>query len=57
MDTNLFRHFDYFIFPGTKFLLDYCGRFFIKTARQGAQSSIYCAVDEKAARETGKYYK
>lgn len=30
--------------------------FLFKTALQGAQTSIYCAVDEKAGQETGLYY-
>lgn len=57
VDTNLFRHFDTWLLPGTQFLLEHVGRFFIKTARQGAQTSIYCAVHEKTAQETGLYYK
>lgn len=54
--TELVRHFDTFIVPGTKFMIDHLGRFFIKTPKQGAQTSIYCAVDEKAGRESGLYY-
>lgn len=30
--------------------------YFIKTPEQGAQTTIYCAVDEKCAHETGLYY-
>lgn len=29
----------------------------LKTSEQGAQTSIYCAVDEKAGQETGLYYR
>ncbi|KAJ1525548.1 hypothetical protein ONE63_010353 [Megalurothrips usitatus] len=54
--TELFRTFDYFIFPGIPFLIHHIGRFFIKTPRQGAQTSIYCAVHEKTAKESGLYY-
>ncbi|XP_072171697.1 retinol dehydrogenase 11-like [Diadema setosum] len=31
-------------------------RLFYKTAERGAQTNIYCCVDEKAANETGLYY-
>ena len=54
--TELVRNFDFFIIPGTKFLIDHVGRFFIKTPRQGAQTSIHCAVDEQAGNESGFYY-
>ncbi|KAK3925667.1 Retinol dehydrogenase 11 [Frankliniella fusca] len=54
--TELFEHFDTFLIPGTRFLLDNVGRFFIKTPRQGAQTSIYCAVSRSAARQSGLYY-
>jgi hypothetical protein len=30
---------------------------FFKTAEEDAQSSIYCAVDEKLADKTGLYYR
>jgi len=30
--------------------------FFLKTPEQGAQTSIYCCVDERLAEESGKYY-
>lgn len=29
---------------------------FVKTPEQGAQTTIYCAVDEKLEKESGKYY-
>ena len=32
-------------------------RLFSKTPEQGAQTNIYCAVDEKAGQETGLYYR
>ncbi|XP_026274635.1 retinol dehydrogenase 12-like isoform X2 [Frankliniella occidentalis] len=54
--TELFEHFDTFIIPGTKFFLDNVGRFFIKTPRQGAQTSLYCAVSRTAAHQSGLYY-
>ena len=30
--------------------------FFTKNCREGAQTTIYCAVDERAGKETGLYY-
>jgi hypothetical protein len=30
---------------------------FFKTAEEGAQTTIYCAVDEKLADKTGLYYR
>lgn len=30
--------------------------YFVKTPLQGAQTTIYCAVDERCADETGLYY-
>lgn len=30
---------------------------FIKTPVEGAQTTIYCAVEESIANETGKYYR
>ncbi|CAK9816638.1 Retinol dehydrogenase 12 [Anthophora quadrimaculata] len=29
---------------------------FVKSIKQGAQTTIYCAVDENAAKESGLYY-
>lgn len=29
---------------------------FMKTAEQGAQTTLYCAVDENAGKESGLYY-
>uniref|UniRef100_A0A1B6HK17 Uncharacterized protein n=1 Tax=Homalodisca liturata TaxID=320908 RepID=A0A1B6HK17_9HEMI len=34
----------------------YIASLFLNTPEQGAQTTIYCAVDEKAAKETGLYY-
>lgn len=54
--TDLVRHWDDFVVPGTKLFIEHVGRFFIKTPKQGAQTSIHCAVDEAAAAESGLYY-
>uniref|UniRef100_A0A1B6MDC8 Uncharacterized protein n=2 Tax=Graphocephala atropunctata TaxID=36148 RepID=A0A1B6MDC8_9HEMI len=52
VDTELLRHLD----SVTWRVLRYFANFFMKTPEQGAQTTIYCAVDEKAAKETGLYY-
>ena len=49
MDTTLFR--------GARFLFGMSLKVFIKSPEQGAQTTIHCAVDEKAGNETGEYYK
>jgi len=56
VDTELARHFDSTIFPGTRFLIKTVGKIATKTPEQGAQTSIYCCIDEKAGEETGLYY-
>lgn len=45
------------VFWGFKFFMDYILVYFLKNVEQGAQTSIYCAVDENAGKETGLYYK
>jgi len=47
--TELLRHHDTFLYKSF-----YC--LFAKNALQGAQTTIYCAVDEKAENENGLYY-
>lgn len=43
--------------PGPmNFFFNYGGHFFAKTPEEGAQTQIYCAVDEGCANETGLYY-
>ncbi|XP_072180521.1 retinol dehydrogenase 13-like [Diadema setosum] len=54
VDTDLARHLGtYTIFFKP---LHPIVRLFSKTSEQGAQTSIYCCVDEKTAGETGLYY-
>lgn len=43
-------------FPISSWIWHYIGKWFMKTPVQGAQTTIYCAVDEKCANETGLYY-
>ena len=35
----------------------FLGEYLIKTPQEGAQTTIYCAVEESLASETGKYYR
>lgn len=54
--TELGRHLDKTYFPGLRWLWRIFGRFFIKTPEQGAQTTIYCAIDETAGSQSGLYY-
>lgn len=42
--------------PALKWIVHSIGPNFIKTPQQGAQTAIYCAVDENAGKETGLFY-
>uniref|UniRef100_A0A6P7HA27 Retinol dehydrogenase 11-like n=1 Tax=Diabrotica virgifera virgifera TaxID=50390 RepID=A0A6P7HA27_DIAVI len=44
------------MFPGLTWVYDNIFGLFIKTPTQGAQTQIYCAVDDNCASETGLYY-
>lgn len=54
--TDLDRHADSFVFPGSYFIYHYFLSWIWKTPEDGAQTTIYCAVDEKVKNETGLYY-
>lgn len=54
--TELGRHLDDTMFRGARALFGFFFAPFIKNPLQGAQTTIYCAVDEKCAHETGLYY-
>ncbi|KAJ8986233.1 hypothetical protein NQ317_009939 [Molorchus minor] len=54
--TELGRHLNATLMWGAKLLWNVAGWFLFKTIHQGAQTTIYCAVDEKCANETGLYY-
>lgn len=42
--------------PGLRWLIDYILPYFIKSPEQGAQTSIYCAVDKSVEKDNGQYY-
>ncbi|MCL4132523.1 UNVERIFIED_CONTAM: hypothetical protein GTU68_027662, partial [Idotea baltica] len=54
--TELGRHLPTVWGTFTSKLFTFIGFFFFKSPKLGAQTSIYCAVDESLAKETGKYY-
>jgi NAD(P)-dependent dehydrogenase (short-subunit alcohol dehydrogenase family) len=55
--TELQRHVDDTYFRGVSFISRAFASLFFKTPEEGAQTSIYCSVEEKLANETGLYYR
>ncbi|KAI4465281.1 phosphatidylinositol-glycan biosynthesis class f protein-related [Holotrichia oblita] len=53
--TELGRHLNKTYFFGLRWILSFV-RVFFKTPKQGAQTTVYCAVDEIAGEESGLYY-
>ena len=53
--TELSRYFEQKIGP-LRYILLPIAPYFLKNPTDGAQTSIFCAVDESVANETGKYY-
>lgn len=49
------RHLDETYIPGIKYGVKIF-KWFIRTPEQGAQTTIYCALDESVAKESGYYY-
>lgn len=54
--TEIARHFDETVVYGTSFAFNYGLGWFLKSPQCGAQTSIYCAIDEGCAEESGLYY-
>ncbi|XP_069692126.1 retinol dehydrogenase 12-like [Periplaneta americana] len=54
--TELQRHLDDSFFKGAETILKGFATLFFKTPEEGAQTSIYCSVDEKLADKTGLFY-
>jgi len=44
-------------FRGANFIKNAFAKLFFKTPEEGAQTTIYCSVDEKLANQTGLYYR
>ncbi|CAL4088042.1 unnamed protein product, partial [Meganyctiphanes norvegica] len=56
VQTELGRHIHESVNGFIHWAFHFCGNFFFKTVVQGAQTSIYCAVDESISKHSGKYY-
>lgn len=54
--TEISRYSSGTIFPGANFCFGFYAKLFCKNVVQGAQTTIYCSVDEKTANDTGLYY-
>ncbi|XP_012267514.1 retinol dehydrogenase 12 [Athalia rosae] len=54
--SELGRHLNEGLFRGARFFFSILSPF-IKNVEQGAQTTLHCAVDEGAAKETGLYYR
>jgi hypothetical protein len=54
--TELQRHVDDTFFWGARFILFSIGTLFMKTPEEGAQTTVYCSVDETLVDKTGLYY-
>lgn len=54
--TELGRHLNETLFRGARGIIGFFLSPFMKTPEEGAQTTIYCSVDEKCANETGLYY-
>ncbi|KAK7083205.1 hypothetical protein SK128_011721 [Halocaridina rubra] len=56
VQTELGRHIHESVNGFIHWAFHFFGKFFFKTVERGAQTTIYCAVDENIATHTGKYY-
>ncbi|XP_068248495.1 retinol dehydrogenase 13-like isoform X3 [Palaemon carinicauda] len=56
VQTELGRHIHESVNDFIHWAFHFFGQFFFKTVERGAQTTIYCAVDESLANQTGKYY-
>jgi len=55
--TELGRHMDQTYFRGANMISNALATLFAKTPEQGAQTTVYCSLDEKLANKTGLYYR
>ncbi|KAK3860412.1 hypothetical protein Pcinc_033532 [Petrolisthes cinctipes] len=56
VQTDLGRHIHQSVNGFIHWAFHFFGNFFFKTVKKGAQTTIYCAIDERIATHTGKYY-
>ncbi|KAL1131451.1 hypothetical protein AAG570_011068 [Ranatra chinensis] len=56
VNTELTRHVDTAFFPGSRWLYHAVGSWLMKSPVQGAQTTIFCSVDEQTADQSGLYY-
>ncbi|GBM12755.1 Retinol dehydrogenase 11 [Araneus ventricosus] len=56
VETELYVHMNRRLERITGFLFNLLSKLFFKSPKEGAQTTIYCAVDEKIANESGLYY-
>lgn len=54
VNTELPRHFSEIFFPGAQWLYTNLGWWLMKTPKQGAQTTLYCALEDSV--ESGLYY-
>jgi len=57
VDTELNRHLSDAYFRGATVMQGTVAKLFFKTPEEGAQTTIYCSVDEKLVNQTGLYYR
>nr|CAI5817404.1 unnamed protein product [Callosobruchus analis] len=55
--TELGRHLSRTFVPGLSTLFSLCTALFFKSVEQGAQTTIYCALHDDCAHDSGLYYK
>lgn len=54
--TELGRFVDQTVFPGASWLYNSFTKLIVKTPEQGAQTTLYCALDRNCADQSGLYY-
>ncbi|XP_045761447.1 retinol dehydrogenase 11-like isoform X4 [Maniola jurtina] len=56
VSTEAVRHLDKSLFSGATWIVNNVISWFIRSPRSGAQTTIYCAIDDACANESGLYY-
>lgn len=54
--TEISRHFGHTYLFGASWFFTTLPKWFLKSPEQGAQTTIYCCVDEDLAKVSGRYY-